>query len=620
MRLTVTGPPMTQQVCAHRLDGVATPRTAHRADGSLVLDVNAADAGPPLACEVAWEGEANSAAASEATVQARCGLMHLHGLESGRPQRLGVEVASVAAGMLAAHGVLAALVGRRQGHAIERVGTSVLHAGLLCLQQYLARATSGEAWGSWVPAEPGPAPGPPFRTADGHWIELEAFDPAAWRRFWTALGAHEVDLARAWTLFTARYSLASCALPAGLHERTAQHPLGALARMAADSGVTLTRVRDSEEVLVDTGLAGADRPQLRGLAAPGEAHTHRQVPGQGDGPAEEGPLAGVRVVEATSRLQGPLGGLLLAMLGAEVVRIEPPGGDVNRITPPAAGDVGAFFLTVNRGKQPVELDLTSADGRRELADRIADADVFLHNWRPGKAGEWQLDAHHLAARNPRLVYCCASGWGQTDAGRTPATEFLVQAHTGLGAVLHPEDVPPVPSRLLLTDVMGGLLACEGALLGLLERDRCGWGQRVDTALVGGAMALQHHVLADARRGREPRRRRGRPCWDPLDRPLATPDGYLVVTADAEDRWRRLCKLCEIHPEDAPTRAEAERRVCEQLEAHPAAQWEPILREAGIPCSRVATDLASLARDPSLAGVFDQLPGGCRAPTTPWRFD
>jgi len=550
------GPVLATQTCARRLAAFGLAE-----DG--------------IEPDISWFGPAHlpaDRAGSEAVVQALSGLMAVHGRDEGRPLRLGLEAGSVATGLLAAQGVLAAEIGRLRGIDVARPQTSVLQSTLLLLSHYLAAAT---ATGDVVPPTAGVAPGPPFQTSDGHWFEIEVFDAEAWKVFWSRLGAPADELGRAWTAFRARYYRGTCRLSPGLHAASRAHTLADAAAAAEASGVSLCRVRTYPEVLEDPGRSAGDpsalvaHPSLAGdirsvpprpapppapagatslplqglrvveatsrmqggrsagdpsalVAHPSLAGDIRSVPPRpASPPAPAGatslPLQGLRVVEATSRMQGPLAGLLCQMLGAEVVRIEPPGGDVGRMVPPFAGDTGSFFLCFNRGKRTVELDLGQPSGRRELADVAADADVFLHNWRPGKAAEWGLDAPDLAARNPGLVYVSASGWGGRDEDRRLiGTDFLVQAFTGAGNGLRPEGEPPVPTRVLLADFMGALVTCEGMLGGLYQRQQRGRGGRVGTSLLQGAMALQAHVLdgVAAGAGDAGGRRAGRPLWGP----------------------------------------------------------------------------------------------------------
>ncbi len=407
MRITVTGPPLVVATCARRLGALEIGPVLHLASVappgplSFEVDGDGAQGSAPLDCAVSWWGPSEDGAnrpGSEAAVQALAGLMHLHGLEQGRPRRLGLEVASVGAGLLATQGILAGLVARCRGGRVSRVQTSVLQAALLEISQYLARASSADEWGDWGRAA-GPAPGPPFRTADGHWVELDTQSAEVWQSFWSALGLDRATLAQGWRCFLPRYSTAAGSMPAGFHEATAKASLAELEALAAASQMSLCRLSGYDEVLAGVGgkLSSA-HPRLCSFAPPALGPPR---PGHAAPPQAAGlPLEGLHVVEATSRIQGPLAGHLLRMLGARVTRVEPPGGDPARMTAPLAGDTGAFFLCMNRGKEPAQLDLGRPAGREALRELAAQADVFLHNWRPGKAGEWGLDSHDLAQVNP----------------------------------------------------------------------------------------------------------------------------------------------------------------------------------------------------------------------------
>lgn len=626
MRVGITGPAAAVRTAASRLGWLLEPvtgdplgRPVDRSDGHTAVfavpPAGAGSAAPQLDAEISWHGPAASLGdrpASEATIQARCGLMHLHGKEQGRPRRLGLPVASTSTGLLATHGVLAALIARQRGCPIAAVDTSVLQGGLALLAHYLAVATCAE---DWVPPEAGPGPGPPFATRDGRWVELETLDAGAWRAFWSALGVPPGDIARAWPAFRARYETATCRLPTSLHASCGGHSVEDLARIAAGCGVSLCPVRTYDEVLDDPGrsdglpavdpLPGGTRPQ----AGPSPVNPGGQA---------NRPLRGLRVVEATSRIQGPLAGLLLRMLGAEVVHVEPPGGDPYRMMPPAAGTVGALFQCVNRGKSPVELDLNRPSGRDGLLDLVREADAFLHNWRPGKAGEWRLDIKDLARCNPTLVYAAASGWGRlAHMHEVLGTDFLVQAWTGVGQGLTPVDEPPAPSRLLLTDYLGALIACEGILAGLYLGTRTGRGYAVHSSLLSGAMTLQEPVLTALAEGRDDDRRRdGRPVWGPLDRPLETTDGFVAVDVTDTD----LGRVCEAVGVDPGTGGPAvHRRVAERLRSRPAAEWEQRLAPAGVPCATVASDLTDLPAGDRLGHLFEPIGGSGRAPRPPWAF-
>jgi crotonobetainyl-CoA:carnitine CoA-transferase CaiB-like acyl-CoA transferase len=554
---------------------------------------------------ITWYGPApfpDGWPASEAVVQALTGLMEVNGRDSGRPRRCGIEVASVAAGLLAAQGSLAAAIAERRGRPVGAVRTSVLQAGLLLLSNYFVVAT---ALGDSVPGRPLPEPGPPFRTADGTWFEIDTFDAEAWKAFWVGLGAGGADLGRAWTIFQWRYERATCSFPPGLHDATARHPLAVVAKVAAATGVSLAPVLEREGELPE-GLAAAAHPLVRSVA--GVAGAAGSAAGAGTGAGEDLPLAGVRVVEATSRIQGPFAGMLLRMLGADVVRVQPPDGDYGRAA-----------LCLHRAKETVVLDLASAAGRGALVELVAGADVFLQNWRPGKAAEWGLDVDDLVRVRPGLVYAHTSGWGdRPEARRLMGTDFLVQASTGLGRALHPEGEPAFPSRVVLCDVFGGLVGAEGILTALWCRERSGGAWEVRSSLLAGAMALQAHVLEAIGKGAEVGRRCGRPVWGVLDRPVPTADGTVVVSVADDEAFARLCQVCEVDAAGA-ARADTERRLAACLGEGTAARWAELLARAGIPAAVACDDVATVPSNPRLHALFEPVGVGGLAPRSPWSF-
>lgn len=582
------------------------PHRGERGGAAGGIELGGADLATPLPCEIDWRGPGVERADTEATIQAACGLMAVHGRPAGRPMRLGIEAASVATGVVATQGLLAALFARLRGGRPSRVQTSVLRAGLFMLPQYFAGATANDP--DWAPPEQGDRQGPPFRTADGHLVELEALDPEAWRRFWCGLGLDAPGAGRAWMGFLLRYRTAVCPMPPAFHEAMSSRTLEQLHRAAVHTGVSLCRVRSQGEVLDElqaTGSLGDPPWRLR------PSHQAPAVtPLRGDNGPTHLPLAGVRVVEVGRRLQGPLAGLVLAQLGAEVVRVEPPGGDLYRLMPPAAGDVSAVFLAFNRGKQGVEVDIKNPEGRRTLLDMVAGADVFLHNWAPGKAAELQLDFDDLAACNPGLLYAHAGGWGTAFGSNPPfGTEYLVQAHSGLGDAVRPLDETAAPSPVTLTDVMGALLASEGILAGLVRRERSGGrGCRVDSSLWSAALQLQAHHLDSAAAGR--------PAWGLLDRPLRTATGDLQLAVDDDDALQRLAGCCGVSGRTG--RDGVEQQIATSIAARPVEVWEPLLVDAGIAAAPVSTDLAQLAGDPSMSPFFDDVQA-CRLPTAPWTF-
>ncbi|HKT03832.1 MAG TPA: CoA transferase, partial [Rugosimonospora sp.] len=511
---TVAAAPGPAARCAAHLATLgATPATS-TIDGGPALTLRAG--GHRLDGYIDWHP---APAGAETVVQALTGLMAAHGRDPGVPRRCGVDLASFTAGLATTQGVLAALLAQRRGLPVAAVEVSVPGSALLLLNHHIAIATSGGQF----PYQAGGAGAPPFRTADGYWVEFEVLSGDDWARFWPRLGvADPRTVAAAWLPFVYRYLAGRCPLPDALPEAVRRHTLAQVRATADACGIALSPVRDEPDPILP----------LWTLSPHPGADTRPGHPGRPD----SAPLDGVRVVEVTSRLQGPLAGALLRMLGAEVMKIEPPGGDFGRGSPPLAGQTGAAYLAYNHGKRVVELDYKRPAGRAELDELVATADVFLHNWRPGRAESLGLDSADLATRNPGLVYAYASGWGPAaDPPSAIAGDFLVQAYAGCGTALNPPGEPPFPSPLTLVDTTGGMLAATGILAALYLRERTGRGSRVGTSLLAGAQALR-----GASSGR----------WQPLDRPIRTVDGYLTVDAvDAATR-QRLYRICGASGEPA----------------------------------------------------------------------
>ncbi|MEV4381674.1 CoA transferase [Streptosporangium sp. NPDC049644] len=433
-------------------------------------------------CRIGWSGPVAVPMAGEHDVQAACGIMQVHGRATGGPRPLRVDYVSVCAGVLAVQAVSAGVLALLRGGPALAAATSAAQAALLALTQYVAAATAEPG-----PGSPGPAGygAPLFRSADGVRFEIETLDAEDWRRFWTELGAGPAAVATGWPPFQQRFATATCPLPTALGTAAAALDYRTVRVVAERSGVSVLPVRAADA----PGLlppVPASPWRLRGQVVTGPASALPSL-----GPHDRAPLAGLRVVEATSRVQGPLSGHLLGLLGAEVVRLEPPGGDPMRGVPPMAGECSARFQALNRGKRVVEADLKSAPGRRAALRLVAAADVFLHNWPPGRAARLGLDHEALAAVRPCLVHAHAGGWADLLPEPQPlATDYLVQAYCGVAALVGGPGEPPAPTLLTLTDVLGGLINAEGVVAALLARSRTGAGVRAETALVDAARLIR----------------------------------------------------------------------------------------------------------------------------------
>lgn len=206
----------------------------------------------------------------------------------------------------------------------------------------------------------------------------------------------------------------------------------------------------------------------------------------------EGPLAGVTVIEIATAIQGPYAAMLLADMGADVLKIEPTGGD--RIRGPG-GESGSrsspMFFACNRNKQSIAIDHRSAEGRQLVKKLIGKADVFLHNLSPGAVDAMGLDYQALSSINPRLVYAAASGFGHVGSRtKEKSADIIAQAEGGLIAHTGHDPIGPAPAGASIADHVGALWMAWGVVVALFSRERTGTGQRVDSSLVGGQLGIQ----------------------------------------------------------------------------------------------------------------------------------
>jgi crotonobetainyl-CoA:carnitine CoA-transferase CaiB-like acyl-CoA transferase len=312
------------------------------------------------------------------------------------------------------------------------------------------------------------------------------------------------------------------------------------------------------------------------------------------------PLAGIRVLDLTRVLAGPFCTLILADLGAEVIKLEEPGApDYTRSIPPHAGEISHYFLAANRGKKSISVDLKSEEGRRigfELASRV---DVVVENFRPGVLRRLGLDYETLAKVNPGIVVCSISGFGQTGshAGKA-AVDVVVQALSGVMSTNGEPGGDPTKLGIAMGDLAGAMWAAVGAVAALRRRELSGRGAHVDVALVDGLTSMlsylaQLYLIT----GEEPARTGNRHLTVPGFGPYRTADEEIALSVQMDGLWQRFCKAAD-RPELAdderyrrvPDRqarfAEVEALISEILLTRPIAEWEERLEAVGVPNGRV----------------------------------
>jgi CoA:oxalate CoA-transferase len=347
----------------------------------------------------------------------------------------------------------------------------------------------------------------------------------------------------------------------------------------------------------------------------------------------EGPLAGLLVVDLTRVLAGPFATMMMADLGARVVKVERPGrGDDSRAYGPFVDGRSTYFARVNRGKESVALDLRDPADRAVLLALAARADVLVENFRPGVMDRLGLGADALTAAHPRLVYASVSGFGQTGPWRErPAYDTVVQAAAGLFAVTGEPAGAPVKMGTSIADLTAGLYAFGAILAALRGRDATGRGGRVDVAMFDAALSLLEgaalHWLA---RGTEPPRLGDQhPSISPFGS-FRCADAPVVVCAANDGLFGVLCAVLgrprlvgDPRFADNAGRVAHRDALTAELEAAladgPAAGWLERLGAAGVPCSAVSGVGAALDSEQAAARRMVVRAGGLAMPGNPMKI-
>jgi crotonobetainyl-CoA:carnitine CoA-transferase CaiB-like acyl-CoA transferase len=315
-----------------------------------------------------------------------------------------------------------------------------------------------------------------------------------------------------------------------------------------------------------------------------------------------GPLSGLLVADFSRVLAGPYATMLLADLGAEVIKVESPAGDDTRTwQPPVRDGVSTYFLGVNRNKRSVALDLKDPDdvaAAQELARR---ADIMVQNFRPGGLSRFGLDYPTVAAGNPGIVYASISGFGSAPEGAAlPGYDLIVQAISGLMSLTGNPDGEPFRAGISVFDVIAGLHATIGVLAALQSRQHTGRGQHVEVSLLGSALSgMVNQTSAYVAGGVVPTRMgNSHPSLFPYE-PLRCADGELIITAGNNAQFRRLVEVLGApeladHPnfrrnEDRTANRDLLRPLLlERLATRTTMEWFRILTDAGVACGPINT--------------------------------
>jgi formyl-CoA transferase len=322
-------------------------------------------------------------------------------------------------------------------------------------------------------------------------------------------------------------------------------------------------------------------------------------------------LSGIRVLDVTQFMAGPFCGLILADLGADVIKVEPPGGESSRQMVAAVGSESPAFNAVNRGKRSVVLNLKDPAGAHAFLRMASVSDIVIENNRPGVMRKLGLDYDTLSRGNERLIYASISGYGHTGPDSAKGGfDLMAQAAAGIMSVTGEPGRPPVKAGLPITDLGAGLFALAGILAALHHRDRSGRGQHVETSLLEAGVALSVWEATEYFAGLGiPQPKGSAHRMNAPYEAFRCADGYITIGANNDRLFRRLCELLG-HPEwadreefltnagrvrnDRPLAALIERVLADR----PRAFWLARIEAAGIPCGPIH-DYAEVFADPQV---------------------
>jgi crotonobetainyl-CoA:carnitine CoA-transferase CaiB-like acyl-CoA transferase len=325
-----------------------------------------------------------------------------------------------------------------------------------------------------------------------------------------------------------------------------------------------------------------------------ETSTDQETPAR-----RPGPLAGLLVADFSRVLAGPYCTQILGDLGAEVIKVEGPGGDDTRHwVPPVRSGISTYYLSVNRNKRSVLLNLKDEADRALAVELASRADIVIENFKPGGLRQFELDYDSVKAANPAVIYASITGFGAGGGAHLPGYDLIVEAMSGMMSLQGDADGTPYRAGIAVFDVMSGLQAAIGILAALDHRRRTGEGQHVEVNLMSAALAgMVNQTGAFASAGVVPHRMgNSHPSLFPYE-PLPTGDGDLVIAAGNDTQFRNLCAVIgapELATDErfaansgrTANRDELRPLLVDRLKARPADEWFDLLIGAGVPCGPI----------------------------------
>jgi len=326
----------------------------------------------------------------------------------------------------------------------------------------------------------------------------------------------------------------------------------------------------------------------------------------------ESALSGIKIIDLSRVLAGPFSTMILADLGAEVIKVESPSGDDTRSWgPPFKQGVSAYYLCANRNKKSVTIDLKTESGIDQIKQLIKDADVVINNFKTGTMKKFGLDYEALAAINPQIVYCSITGFGETGPYKhLPGYDFIIQAMSGLMSITGTEQSGPQKVGIAITDVLTGLYAVIGIQAALIERQRSNKGQKIDLALYDSAVSTLINIGSSYLMSGEIPGRLGNHHANIVPyQTFKTADGEMVIAVGNDQQFTRLCNILGMdalatdkrfrtNPKRVEHRDQLTKLLQQKLREKKTDHWLVKCQEQQIPCGPIQ-NLEQVYHDPQL---------------------